>query len=295
MRFNLTLSDNQKTKLINFLKTKQLDIIQMFKKLDPNAKLKCRSWKRDNNKGGGGDMKILRGDIVEKAGCNVSVIYGDQIPQKALNNSQNLMAKIKNKNNNNKNQTIDTSFFATGLSTIVHMFNPHAPIAHLNVRLFEFNDQIWFGGGADLTPCITYKSDNDMFFDFLKKTCMDHHPDKIKAFKEYKKYCDEYYYIKHRKEHRGAGGIFFDNLQLDFNIGFKFISNLVENYQTCLQKILAKRIACQFCDKQKQDQLYFRARYVEFNLLYDRGTKFGLDSGGDIEAIFISLPPLVKW
>ena len=282
----MQLSDLNKTQFIDFLHKSQNSIISMFHCLDPEAKLTKRSWNRNHNQGGG-NMQVLRGSIVEKAGCNVSTIYGENIPDQALQSNELLQQKLTSSN--------DRSFFATGLSTINHMFNPHAPIAHMNVRMFEMASGVWFGGGADLTPFISYKQDNHRFFQGLKQICINHHPNGIEAFNRYKQHCDRYFYIKHRKQIRGVGGIFFDNLSVDFNVGFNFIKALVENYLITLEQILTRTINLQYTSEQKTQQLYWRGRYVEFNLIYDRGTKFGLESGGDVDAIFVSLPPQVKW
>lgn len=247
------------------------------------TKAKWRSWDRPG--GGGGTMGVVRGEVIEKGACNVSEVYG-QYPHIDENGPST----------SSKPDRTGRPFFATGLSTIVHMYNPHAPIAHMNIRLFEVeNEGFWFGGGADLTPFIAYDDDTEEFHHTFRQLCQDLHPDGDEAYKKYQKWCDEYFYIHHRQEVRGVGGIFFDHLRGDFEPLFAFVRGVCMEYIKVLDKILTRRCTHHFTEEQKEGQLHWRSRYVEFNLIYDRGTAFGLKSGGDLEAILVSLPPLVKW
>ena len=270
------LSEQNIQQMVGFLKEQQAKILALFESVNGSQeRAQRRSWQRGG--GGGGEMGVLRGEVVEKGACNVSRVYGEY-PQLA-----------------EESERAGKSFFATGLSTIVHMYNPYAPIAHMNVRLFQVGDEFWFGGGADLTPFIAFEEDTEDFHSTLKKVCLDHHPDGEGAYEKYRQWCDEYFYIHHRKEVRGVGGIFFDQLKGDFEALFPFVCAVCVRYREVLERILKRRCSMDFSEEQKEGQLYWRCRYVEFNLVYDRGTAFGLKSGGDLEAIFVSLPPVVKW
>lgn len=273
---------------IAFLKEQQGEFLNIFERIDGgNIKAQTRSWQRPG--GGGGQMGVLRGQVVEKGACNVSVVHGLKTKQLEMSMSQLQEQDLSS------SPSRGSSFFACGLSSIIHMTNPHAPIAHLNVRYFQVGDEQWFGGGADLTPFLSYDADNSAFHDMLKHVCDQYHPHGQEAYPQYRAWCDEYYYIKHRQQPRGVGGIFFDRVKASFTEISPFIIHLVRGYIGVLEDILERRKDLPFTENQKQDQLYWRGRYVEFNLLYDKGTRFGLDSGGDLEALFVSLPPMVRW
>ena len=267
------VTSSQKERVAEFFANYQLRLIHALEQVDGAASFGLSSW--DYQQGGGsGRMGVLRGEQVEKAGVNFSRVWGTQFPSQE--------EKFKGK-----------KFFASGISTIAHMYNPHAPIGHMNVRLVEAEENAWFGGGADLTPCIPYEEDTRAFHKALQKACDTYHPD---AYSKYTKWCDTYFYIPHRKSPRGVGGIFFDDLDDgDFEGMFAFIQATAQAYLEVFPAILQKRKNAPFTQEEKEHQLRWRGRYVEFNLLYDRGTKFGLLSGGNPEAILVSLPPVVKW
>ncbi len=246
-------------------------LLAEFAAVDPKAKLEKKSWDRPG--GGGGTMGVIRGPVVEKAGANFSEVFGEKYPA------------IEGKHK-------DKPFYATGVSTIAHMQNPHAPIGHMNLRYLEVGDTCWYGGGADLTPCIEYEEDTSLFHKTLEKACADYSD---QAYEKYANWCKEYFFIKHRNQERGVGGIFFDYLEEEPEKTFLFVQKVGAAYAEAFFSILKKRIQMTYGDKEKERQEYWRGRYVEFNLLYDRGTRFGLMTGGNLDAIFVSLPPKVRW
>ncbi len=276
------LSLDQKRQVIEFIKDVQTRLGAAFEQVDGEAVLQRKSWQReqtftqsqDLGHPNGGTMGVLRGKVVEKAGVNVSVVQGDSYPS--------LESEFKGK-----------PFMAAGVSTICHMYNPHAPIGHMNVRLLEVGETFWVGGGADLTPFIKYQEDRDEFHAILKKSCEENY--ERGSYEKFSKWCDEYFYIPHRQEIRGVGGVFFDYIKTDFNVAFQLIRSVANAYVEVFPKILQRRKDIPFTELEKDQQLFWRGRYAEFNLIYDRGTKFGLMSGGNTEAIFVSLPPVVKW
>lgn len=267
----MRLNDTQRNQVKEFAFDVQKRLSRALAQVDGAAEFTFKEWQRPE--GGGGTMAVIRGDVVEKAGVNVSAVSGPSYP--AI-----------------EGEHAGKPFFATGVSTIGHMMNPHAPIAHMNVRLLDVGDTFWFGGGADLTPCIKYKEDTDEFHDVLRQACTLHGAD---AYEKFSKWCDEYFFIKHRNETRGVGGIFFDYLKGDFDTLFTFIKAVANAYVDIYPKILNRRKNTPYTEAEREQFLYWRGRYAEYNLVYDRGTKFGLMTGGNIEAIFVSLPPVVKW
>ena len=233
------------------------------------------SWVREG--GGGGRTRILEnGNVFEKAGVNFSSVYGNMPEQFA--------AKIP--------LGSGTSFFATGLSLVFHPQSPMIPAVHANFRYLEKGDTAWFGGGTDLTPCYPYEEDATHFHRVLKQTC-DNHDENF--YPRFKKWCDEYFTLKHRGEMRGVGGIFFDYLQGDLEKTFQFVQEIGSSFLDAYLPIAKRRMDEPYSDRERQYQLYRRGRYVEFNLLYDRGTIFGLETRGRTESILMSLPPLVRW
>lgn len=223
---------------------------------------------------GGGTMGVIRGAVVEKAGVNVSKVMGDEYPA--------IEGEYKGK-----------PFSANGVSTITHMHNPYAPIGHMNVRLLEVGTDFWVGGGADMTPFKQFDDDTREFHMALENACVQ--TVGRAEYERFKAWCDEYFYIPHRKSIRGVGGVFFDYIKGDFAKLFDLTSLVADAYATVFPKILARRAATPYHADDKEGQLYWRGRYAEFNLVYDRGTKFGLMTGGNTDAIFVSLPPVVKW
>jgi coproporphyrinogen III oxidase len=274
----MVLTDEQKKIAVSLFRDVQARLVQAYEKIDGNAKFTLTDWSADaDSEGpmtkGGGTVAVLRGEVVEKAGANVSEVYGDKYP--AVDSAHK-----------------DKAFFAAGVSTITHMFNPNAPIAHMNVRVLDVGDTFWVGGGADLTPFLRFDEDTEEFHAALRDSCKDQGAD---AYERYSKWCDEYFYIPHRHSTRGVGGIFFDYLEAEFEPLMGFLGAVTNAYLTAYPNILERRKAMAFDDKMKDDQLYWRGRYAEFNLVYDRGTKFGLMTGGNADRIFVSMPPVVKW
>ena len=245
---------------------------------DGKIKFLKRNWKRNIKKDeGGGCYYILKnGKVFDKVGVNFSEVYGK------------LSKEFKNKIPGTKN---NKDFWASGVSVVMHMKNPHVPAIHFNTR-YIYTDHGWFGGGMDVTPCFSDANIKKILFKNLKKMCDRH--DK-KYFRKYKKWCDEYFYLSHRKEPRGIGGIFFDYKKKNFEKNFSFVRDVGVTFQEIFNKIIQRKIKKKWTIKDKEEQYIKRGRYAEFNLLYDRGTKFGLKTGGNIEGILMSLPPLAKW
>ena len=235
----------------------------------------------DYEKGeGGGCTRVFCGDIIEKGGVNFSSLSGELNPK--------LAEKLKI----SKTTKEQIFFKACGVSLVIHPYNPFVPTVHLNVRYFECQNTWWFGGGMDLTPYYPIDEDILLFHKVLKKTCDDFDKD---YYLNFKRACDEYFYLPHRKETRGVGGIFFDLLKTDVQQNFQFSLNVALAFQQAYIPILQKRYNTPFRLFNRQFQAYRRGRYVEFNLLYDRGTSFGLESGGRVESILMSLPPKAEW
>jgi coproporphyrinogen III oxidase len=245
------------------------------------------SWDRadeSGSPGGGGVRSQMNGKVFEKVGVNVSTVGGRFSPEFAKS--------VFGADEENP------SFFATGISLVAHMANPHVPAVHMNTR-FLTTTRRWFGGGADLNPAIPYVDDNDAFHARLRAACAAHDPT---FYPRFSKWADEYFFLPHRGVARGAGGIFYDHLEcLDPGKGAGFDANLAftrdvgEALLDIFPKIVRKRMETPFTDEDMDRLLEFRGRYVEFNLLYDRGTLFGLKTGGNIDAILMSLPPLARW
>ena len=273
----MVLTNAQRDAAVSHFKQVQNDLSQALELVDGAAHFERKSWSRpplaSGEDGGGGTMAVCRGACVEKAGVNVSAVRGDQYP--AIEGEHK-----------------DKPYFAAGVSTICHMYNPHAPIAHMNVRLLQVGERFWVGGGADLTPFVQYEEDTRAFHGALEEACDGFEQG---AYGKYRKWCSEYFYIPHRKEERGVGGIFFDYLEGDFDTLLGFLKAVTDAYVRIYPEILRRRKDLPFSEEDKEGQLRWRGRYAEFNLAYDRGTKFGLMTGGNIEAIFVSLPPVVKW
>ncbi len=233
------------------------------------------AWSREG--GGGGRTRVLEGgSVFEKAGVNCSSVYGNLPEQFA--------AKIP--------RGTGTAFFATGVSLVLHPLSPMVPAVHANFRYLEKGDAAWFGGGMDLTPCYPFPEDAAHFHRTIRRACDRHDPE---FYARFKKWCDEYFTLKHRAEMRGIGGIFFDYLEGDLDKVFAFVSDVGDSFLEAYLPIAKRRMNEPYGDRERQYQLYRRGRYVEFNLLYDRGTIFGLETRGRAESILMSLPPLVRW
>ena len=263
----------------NWFKMLQESICESINKLEKkNAKFKSTNWKRNLKKDeGGGEFRILKnGKIFDKVGVNYSKVYG-KFPKKL---QKNIPGAKKN-----------PRFWASGISVVMHMKNPQIPAMHFNTR-YICTTQDWFGGGMDVTPSKNDQNEKKDFHKILKDMCNRHNKN---YYSKYKKWCDEYFYLPHRKEPRGIGGIFFDYKKNNFEKDFKFIRDVGVTFQYIFQKIIKKKMKRKWTSKDKELQYIKRGRYTEFNLLYDRGTKFGLQTGGNIEGILMSLPPLAKW
>ena len=263
----------------NWFKTLQNAICHSVLILENNnIRFNSTSWKKNRKKDeGGGEYRILKdGKVFDKVGVNFSKVYG-KFPKEF---QKNIPGAQKN-----------PRFWASGISVVMHMKNPLIPAMHFNTRYISTTHN-WFGGGMDVTPSIIDLNEKKEFHNILKKMCDRHNKN---YYKKYKKWCEEYFYLPHRKEPRGIGGIFFDYKKDNFEKDFKFVRDVGITFQLIFQSLIKKKIKKKWTIKDKEKQYIKRGRYTEFNLLYDRGTKFGLQTGGNVEAILMSLPPLAKW
>jgi coproporphyrinogen III oxidase len=265
-----------------FLMGLQDSICSGIEQLDGQQTFFEDDW--DRPQGGGGRTRVLTGGAVfEQAGVNFSHVYGTQLPPSATASRPELAGR---------------GFEAMGVSLVIHPNNPYVPTSHANVRFFiaekEGEDPIWwFGGGYDLTPYYGFEEDCKGWHETAKKACDPFGED---IYLRFKKWCDEYFYLKHRDEPRGVGGLFFDDYsEPDFDQAFGFMQSVGNSYLEAYAPIVERRKDTPYGDRERDFQLYRRGRYVEFNLVYDRGTLFGLQTGGRTESILMSLPPLVKW
>ena len=250
-----------------------------IEKIEKNkAIFKSTTWERNKVRDeGGGEYRILKnGKIFDKVGVNFSEVYGKF--------SKEFKNKIPGTNSSSK-------FWASGISVVMHMKNPHVPAMHFNTR-YIYTSHGWFGGGVDITPCFNDRKLKKWFHAEIKNCCDRHNKN---YYKKYKKWCDKYFYLPHRKESRCIGGIFFDYKKKNFEKNFSFVRDVGVTFQEIFNKIIQRKIKKKWTIKDKEEQYIKRGRYAEFNLLYDRGTKFGLKTGGNIEGILMSLPPLAKW
>lgn len=267
-----------KTDIAEWFKGLQDDICQALEQGDGEGTFQEDMWERPE--GGGGRTRVIQGQHIEKGGVNFSAVHGP-LPEK-IGKALGLTAG---------------SFFATGVSIVLHPRSPLVPIIHMNVRYFEMNDGTWwFGGGIDLTPHYVVDAEARFFHQQLKQVCDQHHPTYYPRFKQW---ADDYFYVKHRKETRGIGGIFFDRLNATKGLTktdrFAFVQSVGQAFAPTYLKLLQDNKDKSFTPEQQKWQLLRRGRYVEFNLVWDKGTKFGLDTDGRIESILMSLPPVVNW
>ena len=263
----------------NWFKTLQESLCHKIYDLEKNsAKFEITSWKRNHKKDeGGGEYRILRnGKVFDKVGVNFSKVYG-KFPKKF---QKNIPGAQK-----------DPRFWASGISVVMHLKNPLIPAMHFNTRYISTTHD-WFGGGMDVTPSKADNVEKKEFHKTLKKMCNRHNKS---YYKIYKKWCDEYFYLPHRREPRGIGGIFFDYKKENFEKDFKFVRDVGITFELIFNQIIQRKIKKKWTTKDKEIQYIKRGRYAEFNLLHDRGTKFGLKTGGNTEGILMSLPPLAKW
>ncbi|MEQ8744479.1 oxygen-dependent coproporphyrinogen oxidase [Parasphingorhabdus sp.] len=282
-----TKLDNQQQTAQTWFKQLRDDICAEFEKIEAEAGSKATfdyiPWDRQNpdgSPGGGGVQGLMKGKIFEKVGVNISTVDGTF--------SEEFQGQINGAEN-------DPRFFATGISLVAHMANPHVPNVHMNTR-FLCTTKRWFGGGADLNPALVYDEDTEEFHARFRSACAPHNPE---YYPRFKKWADDYFYIPHRKVHRGVGGIFYDHIELDhdsdFDRHFAFTQDVGRAFLDIFPRLVRKRMAMEWTAEEKQQQLEWRGRYAEFNLVYDRGTTFGLKTGGNVDAILMSLPPEAKW
>ena len=245
------------------------NIEQLEEEYGSNIKFKKNKWKH-------GEFRTIQGKVIEKGGVAFSNVVGKF--------SKEFSKKIPGTNTS-------THFWSSGISVVLHPKNPKIPAMHFNTR-FICTKKSWFGGGMDVTPSCIDNKEKKYFHNKLKEMCNLH--DK-KYYPKYKKWCDEYFYLPHRGEARGIGGIFFDYKKDNFEKDFKFVRDVGVTFQMLFNNIIRKKISKKWTLKEKEKQYIKRGRYAEFNLLYDRGTKFGLQTGGNVEGILMSLPPIAKW
>lgn len=254
----------------------QDSICTHISELDGEQTFKEDAWEREE--GGGGRSRVLtEGRVFERAGVNSSEIFGTNLPPSILQQRPDAAGH---------------EYYVTGTSLVLHPLNPYIPTVHLNYRYFEAGPVWWFGGGSDLTPYYGFREDATHFHHTLKTACDLHDPGYYPKFKQW---CDEYFYVKHRQEPRGVGGIFFDYLSSDWEKVFAFVQSCAGAFLSAYLPIVQARQSMNYTERERKFQLYRRGRYVEFNLVHDRGTLFGLQTQGRIESILMSLPPLVRW
>ena len=269
--------------IIDYLLDLQQRICAGLEAEDGQATFKQDTWEREGGGGGGRTRVLTDGAVFEQAGVNFSHVTGGNLPASATAHRPELAGR---------------TFEAMGVSLVIHPHNPYTPTSHANVRFFiaekEGEDPIWwFGGGFDLTPYYPFEEDV-LHWHTVSKAACDPFGDDV--YDRYKKWCDEYFFLKHRGETRGVGGLFFDDLnEWGFERCFEFMQSVGDHYLEAYRPIVNKRKDTPFGERERDFQLYRRGRYVEYNLVYDRGTLFGLQTGGRTESILMSLPPLVKW
>lgn len=272
--------DSMAHKMQEYVQALQKRIIEALEGEDGKAKFQTDEWQREG--GGGGITRVLdNGALFEKAGVNTSAVHG-VLPER--------MARVL--------KVPATQFFATGVSLVIHPQSPFIPTVHANFRYFALGEDLsnpidqWFGGGADLTPYYPYLEDAKHFHQVWKKVCDNH---ELASYDAYKKHCDEYFYLPHRGETRGVGGIFFDYLRNEPEESFEFLKEAGDSFVEAYLPIVKKRKAERYGEAEKRYHEIRRGRYVEFNLLFDRGTRFGIETNGRTESILMSLPARVQW
>lgn len=283
------LFDDRKTRAAAWFRTLRDQIVAAFEAIEddfggpaPAGRFEVTPTTRPD--GGGGLMSVMRGGrVFEKIGVNVSAVHGTLAER-----AQKSMAA-----RGVPGMDKDPRFWASGISLVAHMQNPHAAAIHLNTRMFWTPHAAWFGGGTDLNPCIEYAADTQHFHATLQAACDGHSPDYYQRFKAW---ADEYFYIPHRNRARGVGGIFYDDLATgDWEADFAFTQAVGRAFLPAYLPLTRARMSSAFTDADREVQLIHRGLYAEYNLVYDRGTKFGLETGHDANAVLMSLPPVAKW
>jgi coproporphyrinogen III oxidase len=276
------MSKDKIEKVGEYLRSLQSEIVQALEGVDGKEAFRSDRW--DRKGGGGGNSRVLvNGSVFEQAGVGFSHVFGDQMPPSATKSRPELAGK---------------SFQALGVSLVLHPRNPYVPTTHANFRFFSTDSDDgepvwWFGGGFDLTPYYPFHEDVIHWHTTAKNACDPFGGD---LYARYKKWCDDYFFLGHRNETRGIGGLFFDDLNEDgFDRSFEFLKAVGDEFLPAYLPIVEKRKDLEYGEREREFQLYRRGRYVEFNLIYDRGTLFGLQSGGRTESILMSLPPRVRW
>ena len=279
--------DTRKPRAAAWFRTLRDDIVVAFQGLEDAAGNDRQSFKVTPTKradGGGGTMSVLRnGRVFEKVGVNVSEVHGTLGTRAAAAMAARGVPGM----------TDDPRFWAAGISLVAHMQNPHCPSVHMNTRMFWTPQAAWFGGGADLNPCIEYAEDTAHFHGAMRAACDAHDPAYYARFKDW---ADTYFYIPHRGRARGVGGIFYDDLTTgDWEADFAFTQDVGRALLQAFLPVTQRRLETPWSDADRDTQLIHRGLYAEYNLVYDRGTKFGLESGHDADAVLMSLPPIAKW